>query len=151
MLSNLKFLFLVSLGFWGPLSAMILGRFSSLIILNSTSNFFHGKFSQELSLQRNLQTLILNNNMLNGTLPEWISALPGLTFMIFKNNSLSGPLSNSLSTLQRIRIITFRKSVVQGSTRYEHLDKVCKKLICRELVWESCSQFWKINKSSNLY
>ena len=48
MLSNLKFLFLVSLGFWGPLSTMILGQFSSLIILNSTSKIFYGNFSHEI-------------------------------------------------------------------------------------------------------
>ncbi|KAK1407741.1 hypothetical protein QVD17_39367 [Tagetes erecta] len=103
---SLKVLSLVSLPLNGPLPANVLANtFSSLEILNISSNHFFGNIPFELSYFKNLQTLVFDHNNFSGTVPDWLGSLPSLTVLTFKNNSLEGILPFSLSRLVSLHVL----------------------------------------------
>ncbi|KAF7819251.1 putative inactive leucine-rich repeat receptor-like protein kinase [Senna tora] len=113
-LPHLKVLTLVSLGMWGPLPGKIIGRLSSLEIVNMSSNFLYGAIPQELSSLSNLQTLILDDNMFAGQLPDWLDSLPALTVLSLRNNLFNGSLPYSLGNLENLRILSLSHNHFYG-------------------------------------
>ncbi|KAK9080105.1 hypothetical protein SSX86_001780 [Deinandra increscens subsp. villosa] len=112
---SLKVLSLVSLPLNGPLpAAVIANTFSSLEILNISSNRFNGNIPFDLSHLKNIQTLVFDHNYLSGNVPDWLGLLTSLTVLSFKNNSLDGILPFSLSRLLSLRVLDLSNNRLSG-------------------------------------
>lgn len=115
MFPSLKVISLVSLALNGPLPANILANtFSSLEILNISSNNFSGNIPFELSYLKKLQTLVFDHNNFSGPLPDWFDSLSSLTVLSCKNNSLNGVLPFSLSRLLSLHVLDLSINHLSG-------------------------------------
>ncbi|KAJ8505686.1 hypothetical protein OPV22_006572 [Ensete ventricosum] len=123
-LPDLTTISLVSLGLWGPLSAKV-HRFSSLQVLNLSSNYYSGVIPPEISNITSLQNLVLSRNSFNGTVPD-LHPLTALLQLDLSGNRL-GPgfpsLSTSLVTLF-LNNNSFRDKLPDSLASLNHLQKL---------------------------
>ncbi|XP_057419370.1 probable LRR receptor-like serine/threonine-protein kinase At1g14390 isoform X2 [Lotus japonicus] len=111
-LSNLKVLSLVSLGLWGPLPAKI-NRFSSLQVLNMSSNFIHGEIPS-LKL-KNLTSLVLADNLFNGSVPPDLETLTCLEELNLGGNKLGSHFPSFLFSLPSLHQINLSSNHLSGN------------------------------------
>ncbi|CAA3005466.1 probable inactive leucine-rich repeat receptor kinase At3g03770 [Olea europaea subsp. europaea] len=112
-LTSLRFLSLVSLGIWGPLSDKI-HRLDSLEALDMSSNFIFGSIPSEMSRMVKLQTFTLDGNFFNDTIPQWLDSLTNLTVLSLKNNRLTGQIPSTVSRITTLTEVVLSHNLLSG-------------------------------------
>ena len=89
-------------------------RFSSLQVLDLSSNFIFGAIPQKLSTMVKLHALTLDDNYFNTTMPDWFDSLSNLNILSVKSNGLKGSFPSSLCKIKTLEVISLSHNELSG-------------------------------------
>ena len=91
-----------------------LGRLSSLLQLDLTSNELTGDIPAELGRLSDLRRLDGTNNKLTGKIPPELGSLASLDSLAFRGNQLSGEIPTELGALTDLQLLTLAGNRLTG-------------------------------------
>ncbi|MED6218221.1 hypothetical protein PIB30_024860 [Stylosanthes scabra] len=118
--SSLRLLDLSYNSFSGSIPKCLIGKNSTLRVLNLSKNKLTGYVSDGISSSCNLRFLDLNSNTLVGPFPKSLSYCQKLQVLNLGNNQLNSEFPCFLSNISTLRVLILRSNRLHGPIKCQH-------------------------------